>query len=242
MRDWLTARPIAHRGLHDAGVGTIENTASAFRAAIDGRYAIECDVQISADGEAMVYHDATLGRLTQGEGRLDAMPAAELKRIAFHATADRMQTLGELCDQVAGQATLVVEMKSHFDGDPRLPRRTAAVLSAYSGPVAVMSFDPAQIAVLREAAPDLARGLVAMRRSGGSGREGTPSPARYLMQLLAARLNFLAYRVQDVDSPLPVAARRFLGMPVLTWTVRTPEERARAERFADQMIFEGFRP
>ncbi len=106
MRDWLTARPIAHRGLHDAAAGVIENTPSAFRAAIDGGYGIECDLQISADGEAMVHHDDALGRLTDGAGRLDAMTAAALKRVAFKATADRMLTLGELCDLVAGRTTL----------------------------------------------------------------------------------------------------------------------------------------
>ena len=78
LRDWLTARPIAHRGLHDAASGVIENTASAFQAALDGGYGIECDVQISADGEAMVHHDHTLGRLTDGSGFLEAMTAAEL--------------------------------------------------------------------------------------------------------------------------------------------------------------------
>ena len=100
--------------------GIIENTPSAFAAAIAGDYGIECDVQISADGEAMVYHDETLDRLTDGDGRLDAMTAAELKRVPFKATADRMITLGELCDLVAGRATLVVELKSRFDGDRRL--------------------------------------------------------------------------------------------------------------------------
>ncbi len=70
--------------------GVIENTPSAFEAAIAGNYAIECDLQISADGEAMVHHDDALGRLTDGTGRLDAMPAAELKRVAFKATKDRM--------------------------------------------------------------------------------------------------------------------------------------------------------
>src|SRR6476661_2946098 len=98
MRDWLTGRPIAHRGLHDAAKGVIENTPSAFRAAIAGNYAIECDLQISGDGEAMVYHDDTLDRLNEGTGRLDAMTAAALRRVAFKATADRMLSLGELCD------------------------------------------------------------------------------------------------------------------------------------------------
>src|SRR5215831_12116525 len=114
--DWLIARPVAHRGLHDQK-SVIENTPSAFAAAVAGRYGIECDVQLSADGEAMVYHDDALGRLTEGEGRLDAMTAAELKRVAFKATADRMITLGELCEFVAGRVTLAIELKSRFDGD-----------------------------------------------------------------------------------------------------------------------------
>ena len=127
MRDWLTARPIAHRGLHDAPSGVIENTPSAFRAAITGGYGIECDLQISADGEAMVYHDDALGRLTDGAGQLDTMTAEALQRIAFKSTADRMLTLGELCDLVAGHATLVIELKGGFAGDTRLAARTAAI-------------------------------------------------------------------------------------------------------------------
>ena len=72
-----------------------------------------------------MHHDDVLGRLTDGAGRLDAMPAAELKRVAFKATKDRMLTLGELCALVAGRATLVIELKSRFDGDLRAaaPRR-----------------------------------------------------------------------------------------------------------------------
>ena len=126
MRDWLTARPIAHRGLHDAAAGVIENTPSAFRAAIDGGYGIECDLQISADGEAMVHHDDALGRLTDGAGRLDAMTAEALRRVAFKGTADRMLTLGELCDLVAGRTSLLIELKGRFAGDTRLAARTAA--------------------------------------------------------------------------------------------------------------------
>ena len=242
MREWLTARPIAHRGLHDAAAGVIENTASAFRAAVTGGYGIECDLQASADGEAMVYHDETLGRLTDGDGRLDRMPAAALKCIAFKATADRMLALGELCDLVAGRATLLLELKSRFDGDQRLARRTATVLAGYRGPVAAMSFDPAPVAALRHFAPALARGLVAQRREARDSDGAHSPPLRHAWQMLLARPQFLAYRVQDLPSALPLFARHALRWPLLTWTVRTPQDRARAARFADQMIFEGFRP
>ncbi len=164
MRDWLTARPIAHRGLHDVAAGVIENTPSAFAAAIASNYGIECDLQLSADGEAMVHHDATLDRLTERSGQLDAATAAELKRVAFRATTDRMITLGELCDLTAGRVPLLIEIKSRFDGDLRLVTRAAQVLAGYSGPAALMSFDPAPIAALRSLAPRLPRGIVAERR------------------------------------------------------------------------------
>ena len=125
--DWLIARPIAHRGLHDAAHGVIENTAAAVRAAIAASYGIEVDLQVSADGEAMVHHDAELGRLTDGDGRLDQLSAAALKRVPFRESAEHMLTLGELCDLVAGRVTILLELKSRFDGDARLPARVAAL-------------------------------------------------------------------------------------------------------------------
>jgi len=242
MRDWLTARPIAHRGLHDAAAGRIENTPSAFRAAIDAGYGIECDLQISADGEAMVHHDDALGRLTDGAGRLDSMTAAALRRIAFKATADHMLTLGELCDLVAGRVTLLIELKGRFAGDTRLAARTAEVLAGTSGPIAAMSFDPGLMAALRSLAPKLTRGLVAMRRDAGVPASAKMSALRYAWQALDARPQFLAYRVQDLTSAPPLIARNLLRWPVLTWTVRNTADRTRAARYADQIIFEGFRP
>jgi len=245
MPDWLTARPVAHRGLHDAAAGVIENTPSAFRAAIAGNFAIECDVQITADGEAMVYHDDALGRLTEGTAKLAALSAAELKHVPFKATADHMLTLGELCELVAGRVTLLVEIKSRFDGDLRLAARTAKVLAGYKGPIAAMSFDPEPMIAAKDLAPGLARGLVAQRRNRAARTDHDTAGAHglsYVRHLLAARLQFLAYRVNDLPSAAPLFARNVLRLPLLTWTVRTPADQARAARWADQIIFEGIRP
>jgi len=244
--DWLTARPIAHRGLHDAASHVIENTAGAVSRAIDGQYGIEVDLQITADGEAVVYHDDALGRLTDGSGRLADLTAAELVRVPFKATDDRIMPLGDLCDLVAGRVTLLLEMKSHFDGDPRLPQRIATVLHGYAGPVAAMSFDPQQVLGLRRAAPRLTRGMTAQARwrdhdaepSSGASRSGL---AR-LGDVLRMQPQFIAYSVADLPAAVPLVARSLLGLPLLTWTVRSEADRARAARWADQMIFEGFRP
>ena len=243
--DWLTARPIAHRGLHD-GATAIENTLSAFRAAIDGGYGIETDVQLTSDCEAMVHHDFALGRLTLGSRQLAAMTAAGLKEVPFKETSDRMMTLGELCDFVGGRVPLLIEIKSKFDGEVRLVKRAAEVVQAYAGPAALMSFDPGPIEVLREIAPEVPRGIVAERHyTDDEWDELTPEQKRslpFLMHGVRTQPHFVAYHVKDLPSPAPWIARNLLGRPLLTWTVRTAEDQARAKRWADQMIFEGFRP
>ena len=242
---WLTARPFAHRGLHDAASGIVENTASAFTAAIAGNYGIECDLQISADGEAMVHHDDGLGRLTEGTGLLAAMSAAEIKKVRFKATADRILTLGELCALVAGRAPLLIELKSRFDGDSRLVERAIAVLASYRGPAALMSFDPSLIEISRTKAPHMTRGVVAERHYAHREWDALPAWQKQRMAFLLhaprTRPHFVAYAVKDIPALAPFLARTVCGLPLLTWTVRTEADRVRAARWADQMIFEGFR-
>ena len=214
--------------------------------AIDGGFSIETDLQISADGEAMVHHDFALGRLTLGSRLLAAMTATGLKEVPFKATSDRIMTLGELCDLVAGRTPLVVELKSRFDGDLRLVTRAAEVLKHYAGPAALMSFDSEPIAALRKIAPGLPRGIVAERYYKDSEwyelSDGQKRSLAFLLHVPRTRPHFVAYHVKDLPSPGPWLARHVFGLPLLTWTVRTPEDRTRAERWADQMIFEGFRP
>jgi glycerophosphoryl diester phosphodiesterase len=244
--DWLTAQPVAHRGLHDISRGIVENMPAAAEAAIAGGFAIECDIQLTADGEAMVHHDDELGRLTEGSGALLKMTAAALKSIQFKNTAERMMTLSDLCDLVAGRVPLVIEVKSHFDGDRKLVKRMAEVLSAYPGPAVGMSFDPDQVLALRGLIPSRPRGIVAEHDYTA---EDWPdaSPAQrhsmtHLRHFFRTRPDFVAYWVNELPSLAPWLARNVFGCPLLTWTVRTPEQRARAARYADQMIFEGFVP
>jgi glycerophosphoryl diester phosphodiesterase len=244
--DWLTARPVAHRGLHDAARGIIENMPGAVQAAIAGNFSIEVDIQLTADGEAMVHHDDALGRLTEGSGALLGKTAAELKAVTFKSTAERMMTLGDLCTLVAGRVPLVIEVKSHFDGDRRLVTRMAEVLAAYSGPAVGMSFDPDQVLALRELMPSRPRGIVAEREyTQAEWPEASPEQRRgmtHLRHAFRTRPHFVAYWVNELPSAAPWIARNIFGLPLLTWTVRTAEQRARAGRYADQMIFEGFVP
>ena len=243
---WLTARPVAHRGLHNAADGIIENMPGAAQAAVSGNFAIECDIQLTADGEAMVHHDDELGRLTEGSGALLQKTAAELKAVSFKNTPERMMTLADLCTLVAGRVPLVIEVKSHFDGDRKLVTRMAEVLSRYDGPAVGMSFDPDQVMALRKLIPSRPRGIVAERHyTAEDWPDASPMQRwemKHLHHFFRTQPDFVAYWIDELPSPAPWIARNIFARPLLTWTVRTPAQRARAARHADQMIFEGFRP
>jgi glycerophosphoryl diester phosphodiesterase len=244
--DWLTARPVAHRGLHDRARGIVENMPGAVSAAIAGNFSIEVDVQLSADGEAMVHHDDELGRLTDGTGALRSLTSAQLKQVGFKDTPERMMTLGDLCDLAAGRVALVIEVKSLFDGDRELVKRMADVLSAYRGRAAGMSFDPDQLIALRELAPKLPRGIVAERHYRAEDwPEASPAQRRdmtHMRHFFRTRPHFVSYGVNDLPAAAPWITKHIFGLPLLTWTVRTSEQRERTARYGDQMTFEGFVP
>lgn len=245
--DWLTARPIAHRGLHDVSAGVIENSLSAADGAVAGRYGIECDVQLSSDGEAMVFHDFVLDRLTGETGNLSARTAAELGAITLKGSGDRIPTLTALLDRVAGRVPLVIEIKSRFDGDLALTRRTVELVKQRAGqPIVIESFDPAIIASLRALAPAIPRGIVAMNDYSYGDYEKLDATQKHalanLLHFNESRPDFLSWKVADLPSAAPFLSQKALGLPVTAWTVRTSEERERAKVHSDQMVFEGFRP
>jgi hypothetical protein len=147
---------------------------------------------------------------------------------------------------VAGRVAIVVELKSRFDGDSRLPVRVAGLFAGYRGPAAPMSFDPRQLNVLRQTSPGLARGIIAAKYRPHPYWDLMPAWMRhgmgYLLTAVTARPQFVAYGISELPALAPLVARHVFGLPLLTWAVRTPAERACAARWADQMIFEGFRP
>jgi glycerophosphoryl diester phosphodiesterase len=243
---WLTAQPIAHRGLHDAASRVYENTLSAADAAIAAGLAIECDVQDTADGDAVVFHDHTLDRLTGAKGPVRGRRASELATLAVGGSADRIPTLSTFLERIAGRVPLVIEIKSRFDGDLRLARRTVETLAGYSGPVALKSFDPAIGSELRVIALHLPRGIVAQSRYQGGEWEALSPDARHalgnLLHLAETRPDFLSWRAADLPSAAPFLCRHLGKMPVMTWTVRSAAEARRVAPHADQIVFEGFHP
>jgi glycerophosphoryl diester phosphodiesterase len=241
---WLK-RPFAHRGLHDRSRGIVENSASAVSAAMGKGLAVEVDLQCAAGHMPIVFHDATLDRLTNERGPVAARGADALAEIPLRNSSDRILALPALLDLVDGHVPLLLEVKSTWTREGKFEANIAAMLSSYRGPVAVMSFDPYAIAAFRDAAPNLPRGLVAERFDNEQDWPQLTAKQRLMMRHLLsaaiARPHFIAYDIEAMPALAPLIARTLFGLPLLTWTVRSDEERERALRYADAMIFEGIK-
>jgi glycerophosphoryl diester phosphodiesterase len=242
---WLR-RPFAHRGLHNAAKGIVENSASAVRAAMGKGYAVEVDLQYDARHMPVVFHDAALNRLTRAKGPVAARDAGDLCRIPLRGSADTILAFTDLLALVEGRVPLLLEVKSTWARDGKFEANIARALASYPGPVGVMSFDPYSVAAFREVAPTLPRGLVAERFSDARHWSGLTAWQRFTMRHLMtsafALPQFIAYDVKALPAAAPLAARNLFGLPLLAWTVRSKEERERAARYADAMIFEGIVP
>ncbi|MCE1235772.1 MAG: glycerophosphodiester phosphodiesterase [Hyphomicrobiales bacterium] len=245
---WLTRRPIAHRGLHDASRGVVENTLAAARAAVERGYSIECDVLLSADEEVVVFHDDTLERLTHAEGRVADRTFAEIAALEMRGTTEKIPSLSHLIETIGGRVGLVIELKSEFGAtvEDRLAEKVAAALAGYAGPVVTKSFDPRLIPAARRRMPEIAHGIVAERAIepkwyGGMGA-WRRAALTHLLHAPWSRPDFVSYSIRDLPAPGPTLARRLFGRPVITWTVRSPADAAKAANYADQIVFEGFDP
>jgi glycerophosphoryl diester phosphodiesterase len=230
---WLGGRDYAHRGLH--GSSRIENSPSAFESAIQRGFGIECDVQRSADGQAMVFHDWTLDRLTGESGAVMDRTARQLGAIPLFGSTDTIPTLRQVLDLVAGRAPLLIEVKSKREhGVASLCMAVRRTLEGYRGDHAVMSFDPRVARWFARQSPGTLRGLVVTEENART----LSGKLRRHLALWHARPDFLAYDVRDFPSKF-AAAQRARGLPVLTWTVRSGELRAKARAHADAPIAEG---
>jgi glycerophosphoryl diester phosphodiesterase len=247
---WLVESPIAHRGLHDSVSGVIENTLRAAEAAIAKGFAIECDVQLSADGEAIVFHDETLDRLTVASGPISARSAADIAGLRIAGSGEPPPTFAAFLDTVAGRTPIVCELKSRFDGDWRIGDRLTALAAAYDGPLAFKSFDQDLIAYLRLRRPHMAPprgpcpiGILAQASYDNPGwahlsREQKRDWTDFDHYDLA-RPDFLSWNVDDLPHKIPFLIKELTGAPILAWTVRTAEQREAARKWADQIIFDG---
>ncbi len=245
--EFLSA-PIAHRAFHDAEQGIPENSRAAVQRAVRAGYGIEIDVHLSADGQAIVFHDDTLDRLTHSTGPMAKRTARELADLVLVGSDEHIPTLADILDLVDGQVPILIEIKDQSgaigEGEDQLERAVASDLADYAGPVAVMSFNPHVIAAIRNHAPDIPRGLVTSGFIPSKWPQISPETCTHLRSIAdfgRVGASFISHDWTDLGSPR-VAELKSNGTPILCWTVTTAQIEAEARRVADNITFEGYLP
>jgi glycerophosphoryl diester phosphodiesterase len=236
----LFAPAVAHRGLWSPD-GPPENSLGAFQAACAAGYGIELDVQLSRDGEAMVFHDDDLKRMTGVSGRITDLTAAEISELRLAGTDERIPTLSETLGLVGRRALVHVELKTPYGNVGPLEQRVHEILIDHSGPVCVIGFNPYSHAWFAERFPGVLRGLdsYSYDRAPHMSEDQRRSFAK-LEHVAVAKPHFLALGLDML--PSETAARyRAEGMPIVAWTVKSPEQWEKVREGCDNLIFEGFR-
>ena len=242
----LLGAPIAHRGFHDKSEGRVENSLSAVKAAVAAGYGVEVDLQASRDGVAMVFHDDLLDRLTAESGPVTARSFSELQAITLSGGTDTIFSLKQVLDVVQGKVPMLIELKDQHgemqDTDGTLERATAAALEAYTGDVALMSFNPHMVHRLGALCPRVARGLVtsAFRKID---EPHVPVDTRVRLAGIPdfdrVGASFISHDVDNLASPR-VEQLKSAGVPALCWTVRSAAQEHIARKVADNITFEGY--
>lgn len=233
--------PVAHRGLWTPD-GAPENSLAAFQAACAGGYGIELDVQLTADGEAVVFHDDRLERMTGREGRLRDHTAAELSTYTLKGTDETIPTLADTLTMIGHRAMVFIELKTPFGDVGPLEKRVTEVLVDHNGPTAVIGFNPYSHAWFADHHPQILRGLDSYSWNDDSARKLAPEMRKSLAaleQVEIARPDFLALGLDMLPSPR-ADLYRAKGMPIVAWTVRSPDQWEGVKDHCDNLIFEGF--
>ncbi len=232
--DWLTKQPISHRGLHDLNNKRWENTLPAFQAAIDAGFAIECDVHLTKDKQVIIFHDNDLKRLANRDGSISDLTLEEARQLKIGNTNDCAPSLQDMLELVRGRVPIVIELKGIEGSDDGLVEAVAQQLTAYQGPVAIMSFCHHLIRQFSQYAPNIPCGLTA---------EGSNTKALEAhFSMLAHDLDFVSFHVTELPCPFITFVRNKLNLPVITWTVKDMDTKRHSDQYADQITFEGFDP
>jgi len=235
QNDWLKDKAFAHRGLHSPQKNIVENSMSAFDNAAQYGYGLELDVLLSKDNKAIVIHDETLDRLTHETGKIIEHSSSELSKINLRNSKDNIPTLKEVLDQINGSVPILVEIKGDQEKFSEIAEAVFRDMKNYKGNIAVMSFYPEIISRFKTLSPNTLCGLVATSINDAS------LPTEYFdvnKQIsLLNTVDFMAYDIRALPNNATETYRK-LGKPVLTWTVRSDQNRSKAKQYTDNIIFE----
>jgi glycerophosphoryl diester phosphodiesterase len=237
--DWLLEKPIAHRGLFNEA--RPENSLIAIDAAVSAGFPVEIDVQVTADGHAVVFHDWNLKRLTGLDAKVKDVSISKIRELTLLGTDQRIPTLEETLGVIAGRAPALVEIKNRrypTDLEPVAGR----ILDAYKGPFAIQSFNPYTLGWFRLRYPRISRGQISCAFD-------TDDMAEWKKKILSnygmnwmSHPQFISHHFKQLPAIVPTFLRTTLKMPLIVWIIRSQDEIEIARRLGDNYVFEQFVP
>ncbi len=237
QKEPFVGRNFAHRGLYTEDQFTPENSLTAFDLAAQAEYGIELDVHITEDDRIVVFHDDTLERMCEVEGRVEDCFWAEIKNLSLCGGDDTIPLLSDALNVVAGRCPIILELKSDKRRN-ELCERTLEFIRSYNGDICIESFDPRIVGWFKKNAPDILRGQLSQPSSDFE--ENTSSLRSFVLGNLLAnfisRPHFIAYKIGA--KPLMVRLCEAMGAIKVAWTACDPS----AELKNDLVIFEHYRP
>lgn len=244
----------AHRGLHDNNLDAPENSLAAFGKAVDAGYGIELDVQLSKDGEVVVFHDDLLKRVarkinTDGsreevQGRVRDYTLAELKEFRLLNSDEQIPTFDEFLALADGKVPLVVEIKEetlNLDVCPKVQ----AKLSAYKGAYCIESFNPFVVFWYRRKHKNIIRGQLSDVFYKSNPEEFSKFKYFVLAHLLfnfLAKPDFIAYNHHYHEELSRMLCKKLYRGLAVAWTIKSEDELNAAARYFDLFIFDSFVP
>ncbi len=246
-KDWMLAPFLpfsyAHRGLYLKDQTVSENSVAAFRRAVEHGYGAELDVQLSADGKVVVFHDDDLKRMCGVDKPVNALTYAELKELPLGKGIERIPLFTEVLETVGGKVPLIVELKSGKQ-NAELCGKTLEILKKYNGPYCIESFDPRIVRWFKKNAPKIVRGQLSDQYRNAP---SVPAVLRFLLKNLCgnflAKPHFIAYRHEDAKDCLNFRlCKNWFHLLTVAWTVRDGDDLEMIKRQFDLIIFEHFLP
>lgn len=243
MKDltWIKNDYIAHRGYHSLDKSIPENTLLAFKKALDYGYSIECDVNVTKDGQVVVFHDINLKRLCGVDINLSNVTYDEIKSFRILNTNEHIPLLTDLLDLVKGKVGLLIELKPK--GESKLLCQSfMKVMAQYKGVYAIHSFSPGVVRWFKKNHPHVIRGQITEFFKN----DNDMNPIiKYLMKSMFfntfTKPDFVNYGIKDLPNKYTTKAYKN-GLCVISYCARNELEYQMVKNHYDNAVFEFFRP
>ena len=218
-----------------------ENSLSAIEAALQFGFPIEIDVQVTADGKAVVFHDWNLARMTGLDAKVVHVSSTDLTPLRLHGSDEKIPRLEEVLELVSGRQPILLEIKNRRYPSALEPE-VSRILRTYHGPLAIQSFNPYTLGWFRWHHPEILRGQLSCAFDTDDMAGWKKIILEHYGTNWMTAPQFIAHHWVRLPARAPWLLRRVFGLPLLAWTIRSAEEQTSALRYADNVIFEGYRP